>query len=311
MKHLCVLQVEHIPLHAADRAGRQAGHVVLVLVPLCFGEEFACAQQILVCQQILLRRHTRWRFLIIWVAIFADVVDFLATICRALWKVQRERAIIGFDACTCLILANVRVNAERRSVCTFHWSDTFSSFWRGHLQSTQIDLPTGRRMWHNCIAGWTTSFGRRHGPCRLTCRLRARIHADFVRIIIILLQIAYFPLHVKNDHILLKSAQVPAKMYIFYIHSVRPKSDRKKHKEVSVANYWKMLQLRHHSGIMYSRLCLSASWTFHFFIRTMARRICQTLVRDSSCACTADMLEFYSHLEYIIPEWWRNCSIFQ
>ena len=44
---------------------------------------------------------------------------------------------------------------------------------------------------------------------------------------------AYFPLHVKNDHILLKSAQVPAKMYIFYIHSVRPKSDRKKHKEVS------------------------------------------------------------------------------
>ena len=39
-----------------------------------------------------------------------------------------------------------------------------------------------------------------------TCRLRARIHADFVRIIIILLQIAYFPLHVKNDHILLKSA---------------------------------------------------------------------------------------------------------
>ena len=36
----------------------------------------------------------------------------------------------------------------------------------------------------------------------------------------------------------------------------RPKSDLAK-KEVSVANYWKMLQLRHHSGIMYSRCMLN------------------------------------------------------
>ena len=54
MEHLRVLNVEHVPLHAAGRGGRQACHVVLVLVPLCFGEEFACAQQIPVCQQILL-----------------------------------------------------------------------------------------------------------------------------------------------------------------------------------------------------------------------------------------------------------------
>ena len=108
MEHVRVLNVEHVPLHAAGRAGRQACHVVLVLVPLCLGEEFACAQQILVCQQILLRRHTRWRFLIIWVAIFADVVDFLATICSAFGNVlQGERAIIRFDTCFCLSLANV------------------------------------------------------------------------------------------------------------------------------------------------------------------------------------------------------------
>ena len=49
MEHLRVLNVEHVPLHAAGRAGRQACHVVLILVPFCFGEKFACAQQISVC----------------------------------------------------------------------------------------------------------------------------------------------------------------------------------------------------------------------------------------------------------------------
>ena len=39
MKHLCVLQVEQIPLHAARRAGWQASHIVLVFGPSSLGEK--------------------------------------------------------------------------------------------------------------------------------------------------------------------------------------------------------------------------------------------------------------------------------
>ena len=73
-------------------------------------------------------------------------------------------------------------------------------------------------MRHNSIAGCTTALGRGHARAGFTCRLRARIHAEIVRIIIIYTPDCLFPLTCKNDHILLKSAQVPAKMYIFYIH---------------------------------------------------------------------------------------------
>ena len=209
-----MLAVEHVPLKAAKCAIWQACHVLFAGYPLCFIEKLSCAQQVVIREQIVCRLCTR-RLDIGCISKFGNAVQHLTTICGGLRHVPYT--------------LKVGYSESRRSPDSV-WRTLPSCTNAGKVErrievgarSPVFGDATGRvrkSMRRSGVRGTISVELFRLGGILLTCTIRLDVVYSQVHFFLAeVFQIAYFPLHLENDHILIKSAQVREKMYFFYIH---------------------------------------------------------------------------------------------